>query len=455
MKTLTPTSTEALAYNGGLKTISEPLNELFRWPIITDEDEQAALQVLRAGNMSGIDVTIQFEHEFAAWMGCRHALGFNNGTASLLAAMWAVGVQTGDEIICPATTYWASALPAFGLGATVRFADIEADTLCIDPAEIDRLVTPRTKAVVVVHYLGHPADMDPIMEAARRHGLAVIEDVSHAHGGHYKGRKLGSIGDIGCFSLMAGKPLAVGEGGMLVTSVRDYYERAVAFGHYERFNAQIESADLRPFAGLPFGGVKHRMHQLSAAVGRVQLEHYDQRSAEIRKAMNYFWDLLDGVPGLRPHRVDECLGSDMGGWYCAHGFYLKEEMGGLSLSRFCEAVRAEGMSINECMAGCNRPLHLHPLLNDADIYGAGVPTRIAHTAQDLRQPAGSLPVAEAAPSLTLFVPWFKHFRPKEIQKYADAFRKVVEHADELLQEDPGEPEAAGGWNLFRAKGGAS
>jgi dTDP-4-amino-4,6-dideoxygalactose transaminase len=293
--------------------------------------------------------------------------------------------------------------------------------------------------------------MDEIMREARRLGLRVIEDVSHAHGGLFKGRKVGTFGDAACFSLMAGKPLAVGEAGMITTNDRDILERAVAFGHYERFNDAILSPELRPFMGLPLGGYKNRMHQLSAAVGRVQLRYYDRRAAEIRKAMNHFWDLLDGVPGIRAHRVDERTGSTMGGWYAAHGHYVSAELGGLSLNRFCEAVRAEGMSDAECMAGCNRALHLHPVFNAADIYNHGKPTRIAHTSADIRQPSGSLPVAEAIPLKTFFVPWFKHFAPEEIARYASAFRKVAEHADELLADDPGEPATAGGWNLFRAK----
>src|SRR5205085_371956 len=139
-----------------------------------------------------------------------------------------------------------------------------------------------------------------------------------------------------------------------------------ALGHYERFTREFESDDLRPYAGLPLGGYKYRMHQLSSAMGRVQLKHYDARCTEIRKAMNAFWDRLEGVPGLRAHRVDESTGSNMAGWYAPHGLYRPDELGGLSLSRFCEAVRAEGCPTGP---GGNIPLHRHPLLLDADVYG--------------------------------------------------------------------------------------
>src|SRR5262249_29957467 len=157
---------------------------------------------LRAGSMSGTDVTFQFEREIADWHGVRHALAHNTGTAALHCAMYACGVAYGDEIIGPSLTYWASTLPAFSLGATVDFADIDPETLTIDPRDIEHRITPRTKAIVAVHYCGHPCDMDPNMEIAARHGVKVIEDVSHAHGGLYKGRLVGTIGHIGAMSVM-------------------------------------------------------------------------------------------------------------------------------------------------------------------------------------------------------------------------------------------------------------
>ncbi len=434
---------------GGKPVVSGEDSELFRWPIITSEDEAAVLDVLRAGLMSGIEITQAFEQEYAAWMGTKYALGFNNGTASLLAAMFAVGVGVGDEVICPATTYWASGLGAFSLGATLVFADIDPVSLCLDPADFEKRITPQTRAVVVVHYLGHPAEMDKIMEIARRHGIKVIEDVSHAHGALYKGRKVGTFGDAAGYSLMAGKSFAVGEGGMLTTDDLEVYERAIAFGHYERFGSGIQTESLRPFAGLPLGGVKNRMHQLSSAVGRVQLRYYDDRTQDIRKAMNAFWDSLEGVPGLRPHRIDESTNSHMGGWYAPHGLFVSEELGGLSVSRFCEAVQAEGVPM--CIPGCNLPLHTHPIFHDADIYHHGKPTRIANARNEVREKAGSLPVSEAACTRTYAIPWFKHFEPKRIGEYAAAYRKVAENAAQLIEGDSGNSASLGGWHFYQPK----
>jgi dTDP-4-amino-4,6-dideoxygalactose transaminase len=342
--------------------------------------------------------------------------------------MWACGVGAGDEIIGPSLTYWASVLPAFCLGATIDFAEVEAHTLCIDPNDIERRINERTKAIVVVHYCGYPCDMDPIMQIAEKHRVKVIEDVSHAHGGRYKGRLVGTIGHIGAMSVMSGKALPVGEGGFLITHDRFLYEKAVAWGHYERTGTELHDPSLAPFAGLPWGAHKYRMHQLSSAVGRVQLRRYQARMDEILKSMNYWWDLLEGVPGIIAHRPPKDSGSHNGGWYAPHGLYDKDALGGLSVHRFAEAVNAEG---GICHPGANMLLHLHPLLNDADIYGHGKPTRIANTDRDLRQGPGSLPVTESMPERCYGIPWFKHYRPEIIEQYALAYRKVAENADRL------------------------
>ncbi|HHV59622.1 MAG TPA: DegT/DnrJ/EryC1/StrS family aminotransferase [Clostridiaceae bacterium] len=438
-----------LAIFGGPKAIQSDPGNIFDWPIITKEDEEAVLEVLRRGAMSGTDVTKQFEKEFAQWQGTEYALAFCNGTASLQAAMYGCKLGVGDEMICPSVTYWASAVQAMSLGATVVFADINPDTLCIDPYDIEHRITERTKAIMVVHYLGHPCDMDPIMEIANKYNIKVIEDVSHAQGGLYKGRKLGAIGHVAAMSLMSGKSLAVGEGGMLVTNDREIYERAIALGHYERFHAgDIQTEYLKPYAGLPLGGYKFRMHQLSSACGRVQLKYYDQRCEEIRKAMNYFWDLLEGVPGIKAHRTPKDSDSNMAGWYAARGIYKPEELGGLSVTRFCEALRAEGF--DGAFPGCNGALHTHALFKTCDVYGHGKPTRIANSNKDVREFDNDLPVSEKIASLVYTIPWFKHYKPEIIEEYANAFKKVALNYKELLEGDKGNPPTLGVWHFFNA-----
>ena len=419
---------QPLAIHGGPKTVEQRDESMFHWPIVTEEDEQAVLQVLRAGSMSASDITKEFEQEYAAWQGVAHALAYPNGTMALMAAMYAAGVRRGDEIIVPSITYWASAMPAYSIGATIVFADVDPDTLCIDPADIERHISDRTRAIVPVHYCGHPCDMDAIMAIARKHGLKVVEDVSHAHGSLYKGRMVGTFGDVSGLSMMSGKSFPIGEGGMLITDNREIVERAAAFANYARHGELLTIEELKIGSGIPTGGVKGRLNQTCSAMGRVQLKYYPQRIAAIQSAMNRFWDLLEGTPGLKAHRPARDSGSTMGGWYNPLGIYVAEELGGLPLEKFVAAVAAEGAHISR---GCNFPLHLHPVLNTIDIYGDGKPTRIAFSDRDLRQGPGSLPNAEAAQDRVFGIPSFKHDRPEIIERYAAAYRKVALQAAKL------------------------
>jgi dTDP-4-amino-4,6-dideoxygalactose transaminase len=242
-------------------------------------------------------------------------------------------------------------------------------------------------------------------------------------------------------SLMSGKSFPVGEGGILVTRDRTLFERCVAYGHYERTGAvslynpadkQVTDAGLARFSGSPIGGTKHRMNQMCSALGRVQLKYYPQRIAEIQRAMNRFWDYLEGAPGLRAHRPTEA-GSTMGGWYAARGLYRQEELGGLPCPRFCEALRAEGIGT---APGANHPLHLTPVVHEADIFRQGQPTAIAFGQRDVRQGPGTLPVTERIRELAFGIPWFKHDVPQAIARHAAAYLKVARHAAALLAATP-------------------
>ena len=168
---------EKLALLGGEPVLKGyPSKELFAWPIITQEDEDAALDVIRNNKFSGTDITEKFQDEFAAWQGTKYALAFCNGTAALTAAMFAVGLGMGDEIICTTKTYWASVTQASNFGASAVFCNID-ENLSMDPDDLERCITPKTKAIMVVHYFAYPCDMDRIMEIANKHNLYVIEDL--------------------------------------------------------------------------------------------------------------------------------------------------------------------------------------------------------------------------------------------------------------------------------------
>ncbi len=254
---------------------------------------------------------------------------------------------------------------------------------------------------------------------------------------------LGTIGDASGFSLMSGKSFSVGEGGIMLTNDRDVYERAILFGQHCR-HSDIKNEQLKRMSGLPHGGCKYRMHQVSSAMGLEQLKKYPAEMAEINKAMNYFWDLLEGVPGLDSHRP-QSSGSNKAGWYAAHGIYKKEELGGLSIQRFCEAVRAEGVGC--CKPGCNKALHDHPLFNTVDVYNEGHPTN----QPDVRPDSIILPVSAAVQDRVFNLAWFKKFVPEIIEEFALAHRKVAENYQELLPGDIQNNNEAGAWALTARK----
>jgi len=409
---------------------------------IMNEMADAVLTVLKEWKMSGMDLTKEFERKFAEWHGMKYGLGYNNGTASILGAMYGIGICPGDEIICPSITFYASCLQAYSLGATVVFADIEPDTLCINPNDIENKITDKTKAIIVVHYSGMPAKMDEIMKIANKYHLKVIEDVSHAHGALYKGKMVGTFGDVSGFSLMSTKSFSIGEAGILLTNDREVYERAIIFGHYLRHN-EVHIEYLKKGIGLAWGGYKHRMHQMSAAMGLVLLKYYPEMMQEIDKAMNYFWDLLEDCPGIRAHRPDKNSGSTKGGWYFPLGLYKPEELGGLSVTGFCEALQAKGIPST---AGCNRGLHLHPVFNEIDIYNEGKPTIISRAKRDVRKLRGNLPVSEGIQEKVFTIPLFYKYEKPVIEEYAYAFKEVINNYKGLLPGDKGNPKELGGWS---------
>ena len=403
---------------------------LFHWPIVNDAMRAAQAQVLETGNMSGTDIARRFEASFASWQERKYALSHNNGTNALNAAMFAVGLGPGDEIICTSVTYWASCTGALALGAAVVFCDIDPDTLQMDPASLEAHITPRTKAIMVVHYMAHPAPMDEIMAIARKHGLKVIEDVSHAQGGHYKGRKLGTFGDVAAMSLMSCKSFAIGEGGMLVTDDAEIFKRAVIFGHYDRIVDVCTDEEMEGPKNIPWGGLKNRMHQTSAAIGLEQLKKHDAEIAEIDRAMKYFWKGISDIPGISMIYPKE-EGSDKAGWYASRFLYDAAAFGGISNVTFCEALNAEacgGFSF-----GCNMPLHFSSVFFDIDIYGHGRPTASAFLPDgvDLRAETGALPNAERVNMRVLGEPWFKHDDHAKIDPYVEAVRKVAANVGEL------------------------
>ena len=275
-----------------------------RWPVFDTEAEAAVLRILRDGNVSRHPVIRELESDYASYTGRRHTLAHNNGTSALLAAFHALDLSPGDEVLVPTATFWASVLPMVWCGLVPVFCDSEPESLGIDPEEMRRKITPRTKAVVIVHLWGLPCKVDEIRKVCDEFDLRIIEDASHAHGAVYQGQKCGTLGDISVFSLQGDKLAPAGEGGIFLTDRDDYLERAICLGDITRI-IELDSP-ARRFAATSMG-VKTRIASMSAALGRVSLQKLDEAN-RIRNA-NHRWlserlealgfDCFRGSPGVR------------------------------------------------------------------------------------------------------------------------------------------------------------
>ena len=212
-----------LAINGGPKTI----NKEFPWPVYDESDINAVAEVVRSGkwgNPDCADLVKSFEDEFASFCGTKYALTCVNGSVALRLALIACNVKPGDEVIIPPYTFIATSTIVLEANCVPVFVDIDPDTYNLDPAKIEAAITKKTKAIIPVHFAGQTCDMDGIMAVAKKYNLKVIEDACHGHGAEYKGKKLGSIGDAGCFSFQSSKNLTCGEGGMVITNNEKLYD---------------------------------------------------------------------------------------------------------------------------------------------------------------------------------------------------------------------------------------
>ena len=261
-------------------------------PVVGEEEVAAVVAALRRGEISGSfgRAIPEFEQGFARFVGVRHAVAVNSGTAALHVAVDAAGIGPGDEVLVSASTNIATALAAVHNGAVPVPVDSEAETWNLDLDLVERLITPKTRAIIPVHLYGHPVDMDRLMEIARRRNLVVIEDCAESHGATVRGRMTGSFGAMGCFSFYANKVITTGEGGMVVTD-----DDALA----ERLRLLRNLAFTKPRFRHELAGYNFRMTGYQAAMGTVQLGRITEVIAEKRRVTHTYNRALAGIPGLR------------------------------------------------------------------------------------------------------------------------------------------------------------
>ena len=285
---------------------------------------------------------------------------------------------------------------------------------------------------MVVHLWGHPAEMDELCAIARQHNLVLIEDAAHAHGGLYKGRRSGTIGDIGCFSFQNTKPVPAGEGGMMVTNSRLYFERALLLSQSPgRLAMHIEMEEHKRFRETGFGGFKYRINPLNAAMGCTQLRHLDERNRIRDNNLNYLTAKLTGIPGIQsPYTAPHVFRA---GYYGYPILYKPEELGGLPKAAFLAAMNAEGVPL----ATERYPmLHLTPMYREHNPPGRGWPWSFSAETNAVTYNSGDLPVTEDLyPRMMTITGFDKGACPcgDLFDEWAKAFRKVTANAARLRE----------------------
>jgi len=292
-----------LAIRGGTPIRKEsasiwPPNGL--WPIFDQRERDAILSVLDSGawcRLNGSQAS-EFETEFAQFTGSAHAIAVANGTVSLQLALLAIGIEAGDEVIVPPFTFIATASSVINVNGVPIFADVDPETYNLDPAQIEQAITPRTRAIIPVHMSGMAADMDAILAIARKHGLVVIEDAAHAHGGRYQGKSLGALGDIGSFSFQQTKNCTAGEGGAILTDNTRYFELMDSiqnFGRDVRGSAK-RWEHIRLCAN-------YRITEFQSALLRVQLQRLEEQTCRRDANGRYLAEKVAQIPGFTPQAI--------------------------------------------------------------------------------------------------------------------------------------------------------
>ena len=354
------------------------------------EIDAAVGRVLASGHYVGGPDVSALEEEFASYCGARHGVAVNSGTSALHLALLAAGIGPGDEVITPPFTFYATVASIGYAGATAVYVDIDPATFTLDAGKIERAITDRTRAILPVHLYGQCADMDSIGEIARRHNLIVIEDAAQAHGAEYRGRRAGSIGDLGCFSFYPSKNLgAAGEGGMLTTNNPEFARTAAllrSWGEEQRYRPRLK-------------GFNYRLPAIQAAILRVKLRRLDAW-IEARRALASEYDRLLASSGvIRPHARPD-----------GRHVYCLYTIRSTSRDALQRGLQEAGI---QSAVHYPLPIHLMPAYADA------------------RYKAGDFPVAEACANTVLSLPLYSQMDAGQLERIA---ARIFELNPQMIQE---------------------
>ena len=406
-----------LAINGGQKACT---GSFPGWPIWDESDCDAVVEVVRSGQWWSVGGTKvkEFESKFAEYQGAKHGVCVPNGTISLVVALQAVGVRAGDEVIVTPYTFIASASSIVQANAIPVFVDIDPETLNIDPVAVEAAITDKTKAIMAVHIGGMPADMDAIMDIARRHNLKVIEDAAQAHGASWRGQGVGSIGDAGSFSFQASKNLTSGEGGIVITCDQEVADAAWSIHNVGRVKGGA-------WYEHPLLGSNYRMTEFQAAILLNQMKNLDAQTKLRNENGLYLAERLSKIDGIEPQKRDERVTS-----HAYHLFitrYLAEGKTGVSRAEFIKALGAEGVPM---VGGGYLPLYRSGMF---ELSPDGCPMGCRFYGKTIDYANLHLPNCERICDSEAM--WMGQNvmlgTRKQMDEIADAFEKVMENIDEL------------------------
>ena len=397
------------AIEGGKPIREKPISA---FPKFSEDEINAVIEVLKSGRLTMLvgEVTRKFEDEFAKVHGVKHAIAVSNGTVALHVALRALGIGPGDEVITSPFTFVASASSILHQNAIPIFADIDRETFNIDPASIEERITDKTKAIIAVHLCGHPAEMDEIMKIAREHNLAVIEDCAQAIGAKYKGKIVGSIGDINAFSFYLSKNITTGEGGMVLTDNDKLAEKAKLIRHHGE-------PEWYKYILL---GYNYRMTELQAAIGLAQLKKLEKLNERRREIAKIYFDELEDLSALQLPIEKP---------YVNHVWHIYNVLIDLDKVRknrdeIVKAIKAENVWVSICYPTV---LYLEPLFQEKIGHGKGCPWTCPFYGREIKYEKGLCPNAEWVSERVFTLPTQPSLSDDDAIDIARATKKVIRY----------------------------
>ena len=362
-----------LAILGGKPAVTADTKEQWQPPI--EEQKRAICDLIDRQYLSGAGEGVgkEFEDAFRAYTGAQFCLSTDHGSNAIMAGLYAVGVGPGDEVIVPDLGYIGSYTGVIHLGARPIFCDVDPATGLTDPADVEKRITSRTRAILPIHMNGYVCDMDGLLALRQKYGIAIVQDCAHAHPCKWDGVNLGSMPDVACYSMQGadpfGKPVPAGEGGINTTNNREFYERMLIFCHLHRSGMadELTNPNYR-MLGSQGLGLKWRAHPFTMALGLISMQSVDYRNEKRLENRAKLYTGLEGVPGTRIPK-SYAKASDGGFYGGLRMFYAPEQLGGLAPDKYIEALRAEGVPVRRYR---DQPEHMRALIQRGfDVYGHG------------------------------------------------------------------------------------